>query len=304
MTIEIDTGVVGNRADNTTYQHVPTTNPASWHTVNAAAGQWQKWNDGAGDTTGNPLISLSAVATAHSGCNVVRAYLRLGLGDSYHGTGSGTVGWVDKVTISTMTYDFVVAPATNSATGSGTVTLNADGGTFEDVAAVAESALPTTGKPSLTFPNGFFSFNIFGLTPGDTVTVTLTMPSAIPVGTQYWKYGPTSSNPGGEWYQITMGDDDGDNVITIPLTDGGLGDDDLTANGVIVDQGGPGSPPVPTPTPTPAPAKVGGTGLFPPDNSGSSSTPYAVIIGTSLAAIATLALGTWFARRHWLKRCS
>jgi hypothetical protein len=40
-----------------------------------------------------------------------------------------------------------------------------------------------------------------------------------------------------------MGDDDGDNVITITLVDGGLGDDDLTANGVIVDQGGPGNPP-------------------------------------------------------------
>ena len=37
-----------------------------------------------------------------------------------------------------------------------------------------------------------------------------------------------------------MGDNDGDNVITIELTDGGLGDDDLTANGTIVDDGGPG----------------------------------------------------------------
>ena len=44
MTIEIDTGVVGVRTDNTTYQFVPTTNPAGWHTVDAAAGLWQKWN--------------------------------------------------------------------------------------------------------------------------------------------------------------------------------------------------------------------------------------------------------------------
>jgi len=34
------------------------------------------------------------------------------------------------------------------------------------------------------------------------------------------------------------------NVIRITLQDGGLGDDDLTANGVIVDQGGPGTGPV------------------------------------------------------------
>ena len=32
------------------------------------------------------------------------------------------------------------------------------------------------------------------------------------------------------------------NVVTFTITDGGLGDDDLQANGTIVDQGGPGFP--------------------------------------------------------------
>jgi hypothetical protein len=32
------------------------------------------------------------------------------------------------------------------------------------------------------------------------------------------------------------------NTVTFSITDGGLGDDDLPANGVIVDQGGPGVP--------------------------------------------------------------
>jgi len=108
MTIEIDTGVPGDRSDNTAYQHVPTTNPASWHTVDSTAGLWQKWNDNSGNTTGNPLISLSDVAANHTGLDVVRAYLRLGMGDSYHGSGNGTIGWVDKVTIEEVTYDFVV----------------------------------------------------------------------------------------------------------------------------------------------------------------------------------------------------
>jgi hypothetical protein len=63
------------------------------------------------------------------------------------------------------------------------------------------------------------------------------------MGTQYWKYGPTPSDPSNHWYQIPMGDDDGDNVITIELTDNGLGDDVLTGvDGFIVDQGGPGWP--------------------------------------------------------------
>jgi hypothetical protein len=113
MTIEIDTGTVGNRSDNTTYEHVPTTNPAAWHTVNAGAGQWRKWNNNQGDVTGNPLISLTDVAVAHAGRDVVRAYLRLGMGDSYHGSaGLGTVAWVDKATVGGVEYDFVVTSST------------------------------------------------------------------------------------------------------------------------------------------------------------------------------------------------
>ena len=37
-------------------------------------------------------------------------------------------------------------------------------------------------------------------------------------------------------------DDDGDRIIVITLTDGGIGDDDLAVNGVIVDDGGPSLP--------------------------------------------------------------
>lgn len=39
-----------------------------------------------------------------------------------------------------------------------------------------------------------------------------------------------------------LGDNDGDNMLTLTLTDGGLGDDDGAANGTIVDAGGPGNP--------------------------------------------------------------
>lgn len=108
MTIEIDTGLAGDRSDNTTYQFVPTSNPAGWHTVDAGAGLWQKWNNNEGDTTGNPLISLNDVATAHTGLNVVRTYLRLGMGDTYYNSGTGTTAWVDKATIGGVTYDFVI----------------------------------------------------------------------------------------------------------------------------------------------------------------------------------------------------
>jgi len=118
MTIEIDTGLVGeaNRSDNTVYQFVPTTNPTGWHTVNAAAGQWQKWTNTVSGIVTGPLMPLSDVATAHTGLNVVRAYLRLGKDDSYHGTGSGTIAWVDKATLGGVTYDFVVTAPTPTPT--------------------------------------------------------------------------------------------------------------------------------------------------------------------------------------------
>jgi len=107
MTFLVDNATTpDNRSDDAQYQHVPTTNPASWHTVDAAAGQWQLMDEN-GNGVG-PLMTLGEVAGNQSGFNVTRIYLRLGMGDSYHGTGNGTVGWVDKVTIGEVTYDFVV----------------------------------------------------------------------------------------------------------------------------------------------------------------------------------------------------
>ena len=144
---------------------------------------------------------------------------------------------------------------TETATGSGTAYFDSDTGTMEGLTAIPEATLPGEGKPNLVFPHGFFSFNITGLTHGQTVNVTITLPGNVPVGTQYWKYGPTPDNHTDHWYPLPMGDDDGDNVIIIQLKDNGLGDDDLTGeDGKIVDQGGPGSLPkeavaVPTLTP-------------------------------------------------------
>ena len=109
MTIEIDTGTVGVRADNTAYQFVPTPNPPGWNTFNAGAGQWLQWTTyTSGITTGSPM-TLSAIAAANTGLDVVRTYLRLGMGNSYNNGGTGTIAWVDKTTLGGVTYDFVVS---------------------------------------------------------------------------------------------------------------------------------------------------------------------------------------------------
>ena len=59
----------------------------------------------------------------------------------------------------------------------------------------------------------------------------------VGIGTQYWKYGPTAGNTSPHWY--TMPATIVGNTITLSITDGGLGDDDLAVNGAIVDAGGP-----------------------------------------------------------------
>jgi Tol biopolymer transport system component len=131
-------------------------------------------------------------------------------------------------------------PAVETSTGSGTAYFCVDRATLFEFFATSEESLPMAGKPSLIFPHGFFEFHLSSLLAGSSVTVTIRLPQVVPVGTQYWKYGPTPLDPASHWYQIPIGDDDGDDLITITLTDGGIGDDDCIANGVIVDTGGPG----------------------------------------------------------------
>jgi hypothetical protein len=79
------------------------------------------------------------------------------------------------------------------------------------------------------------------LLAGRHVTFTITFPKPLPAGTQYWKYGPTPTNPTPDWYTIDVviaGD-----TVTYSVTDGGLGDDDLTPNGTIDDPAGPAPAP-------------------------------------------------------------
>ncbi|MDQ1313994.1 MAG: sorting protein [Pseudomonadota bacterium] len=103
------------------------------------------------------------------------------------------------------------------------------------------SASPPAAAPAgFLFPHGLFDFTLRGCTPGSTITLTITYPQTLPAGTVYWKYGPTPTDGSYHWYQLPA--TISGNTATFSITDGGLGDDDLTANGTIVDQGGPGVP--------------------------------------------------------------
>jgi len=151
--------------------------------------------------------------------------------------------WDDFATRVTSAYTkFIVTGApVSTSTGTGTAGFTSNTGTLTDLQAVDENSLPydaqQTKPPGVTLPDGLFSFTIQDLTPGQTVTLYIQMPSPVPIGSQYWKY-----QSGIGWFSLPIGSDDGDGEITVTLTDGGIGDSDQTVNGVIVDPGGAGSP--------------------------------------------------------------
>ena len=100
------------------------------------------------------------------------------------------------------------------------------------------------GPPGVVFPHGLVAFRLDACDDGGMVVVTLTFPAPLAAGSQYWKYGRTAADPTPHWYVLPAMF--AGNQVTFSLTDGGLGDDDLTANGTIDDPGGPGLAAVPT----------------------------------------------------------
>jgi hypothetical protein len=122
-----------------------------------------------------------------------------------------------------------------TATGKGVATFFTSNGVINRLAALAQSQLACSQAGAYSFPFGFFSFTISEVAVGGIATITINLPSNIPAGTEYWKC------INGQWVDCTslLGDDDGDNVLTLTITDGGPGDADGIANGIIVDPGGP-----------------------------------------------------------------
>ncbi len=116
----------------------------------------------------------------------------------------------------------------------GEVTLETSSGEFSTTEIVDEATLPLLGKPPASFPHGLIALNITGLTNGDTAIVSITFPTNIPADSQYWKL------INNIWTNATsiLGSNDGDDTITISLTDGGVFDADGVADGTITDPGG------------------------------------------------------------------
>ncbi|HEX4983198.1 MAG TPA: choice-of-anchor U domain-containing protein [Ilumatobacteraceae bacterium] len=89
----------------------------------------------------------------------------------------------------------------------------------------------------MTFPVGVFDFAISGLQPGASVVTTIDLPVVVD---SYWKLEPATST----WLQHATTTANGSRLL-VTLTDGGSGDADGVANGIIHD---PGAPAIAAPT--------------------------------------------------------
>jgi len=104
------------------------------------------------------------------------------------------------------------------------------------------ASLTPPAQDAKTFPYGKLDFSVNNLDIGSSTIVTLILPENAAIE-RYWKYGPTPDNPDDHWYEFMyngeVGAEISGNVISLHYIDGALGDDDLSANGIIVDPGGP-----------------------------------------------------------------
>lgn len=129
--------------------------------------------------------------------------------------------------------------------GSYDVTSSTPGVTIVNVTQRAVSDIPSTaGMPAATelkFGDGFVSFEVNVPNPGDSATVTISMPSIPPGSVAYWV--------GDDGFHQIPGAviDYAAKTVTFTVTDGGFGDRDGMANGVVVDPVGVGAPPPPVP---------------------------------------------------------
>ena len=152
--------------------------------------------------------------------------------DSYDGNGDSFPDYTQSNVTSLWNYDNSIY-----------VTLAApDGVMLLNVFSVED---PSGGNlpAGISFPAGFFKFMIDLQGTGPDVNVIMYFPSGVSV-TNYYKYGSTVDLTMPHWYLFNYDGSTGAEIITsnqvnLHFIDGDRGDDDLTVNDIIVDDGGP-----------------------------------------------------------------
>jgi len=143
----------------------------------------------------------------------------------------------------------VTAFAGSTAADKRTATLTFSGGGPDCKLESAGFGAPNVTPPSgIAFPDGLIDFTATGCIPASTLHFTLIFSTPLPPGARYWKYGRTSAETAPHWYELPALING--NTVTFDIRDGGPGDGDLAANGVIVGRSGVGigatmAPPAP-----------------------------------------------------------
>jgi len=154
-----------------------------------------------------------------------------GTNPAYDGNGDGVPDSQQAGVASLHTHD-----------GGAYCTLACGGAALLENVRAFDNPSPADAPRNLSFPYGFFEFTLTGVAPGQNAVVSLTLPAGATVPT-YYKYGPTPSNPVPHWYEFRYDGQTGaeiaGNVITLHFVDGLRGDDDLTADGRVEDDGAP-----------------------------------------------------------------
>jgi hypothetical protein len=135
--------------------------------------------------------------------------------------------------------------ATNAGAGSGSLTASNNNGWT--VSSASFTATPTATQTAalprgVALTNGLLDLTLTTGTSGSDATVVVQYTTAVPTGAVYMKYGKTAARPTDHWYQLDTSRAvfAADRMsVTLTLTDGGVGDNDLQADGTIVDPGGP-----------------------------------------------------------------
>jgi hypothetical protein len=222
-------------------------------------------------TSGDPSTQTDAngaytFAVLRPGSYTVREVVPAGWTETAPAAGAQTVSLSSGGTVASV--DFGVSPANtatlaNSADSQAVTLTSPTGTTLADVQALPNPS-PSDAPGGVQFPVGFFSFQVQGLTAGSSTSITLALPPGVTVNA-YYRYGPTPENPTPHWYPFLFDGTTGAEIdnpahrIILHFVDGGRGDDDLVADGVVADAGAPGllivpSPPAPVSAPIPVPA--------------------------------------------------
>ncbi len=138
-----------------------------------------------------------------------------------------------------------------AGTGQSAVSSPAPASNNDWVLGTVSFSAPTAPLPSgATLPFGLTNLQLGSGTLGSTAKVTINYTSPVPAGAVYMKYGksPAGYNCAGaacsqdHWYQMPVAQAvfAPDRLsVTLTIQDGGVGDNDLAANGAIDDPGAP-----------------------------------------------------------------